>query len=84
MDPVVTKSFGQRTSDAVDGDVDDLAADGVVSPRVVVRRVLLPRDQLLRVEQRPVRPRSNLEPQGSLLDEPFDSAHNERGISPHI
>jgi hypothetical protein len=33
--------------------IDDLLADGVVTPRVVVGRVLLTRDQLFRVEQTP-------------------------------
>uniref|UniRef100_A0AAG5DK92 Secreted protein n=1 Tax=Anopheles atroparvus TaxID=41427 RepID=A0AAG5DK92_ANOAO len=38
-------------ADAVQHQVDDLLADGVMAARVVVRRVLLASDQLLRVEQ---------------------------------
>jgi len=44
-----------QLADAVEDHVHDLLADGVVAARVVVGRVLLARDQLLRVEQLPVR-----------------------------
>ena len=47
-------------ADAVEDEVDDLLADGVVAARVVVRGVLLARDQLLRVVQLAVRARAHL------------------------
>ena len=47
----------------VQDQVDDLLADGVVAPGVVVGRVLLPRHQLLRVEQLAVRSSPNLNQQ---------------------
>lgn len=40
-----------ETTDTVQGEVDDLLADGVVPARVVVRGVLLARDHLRRMEQ---------------------------------
>ena len=49
-----------EAADAVEGLVDELLADGVVTAGVVVRRILLPGDQLLRVEQVLVRPRPAL------------------------
>ena len=54
--------FPQRVSpfSAYQGQVDDLFSNRVVPARVVVRRVLLARDQLLRVEQLPVRARPHL------------------------
>ena len=45
---------------SVQHQVHDLLLDGVVAPRVVVGRVLLPCDQLLGVEQLTVRTGSNL------------------------
>ena len=47
-------------ADAVQDQVDDLLADGVVATGVVVGRVFLPGDQLLRVEELPVGPRAHL------------------------
>ena len=41
----------RQLPDPVQHQVDDLLAHGVVPSRVVVRRVLLPRNQLLWVEQ---------------------------------
>jgi len=38
-------------ADAIEHEVDDLLADGVVAARVVVGRVLLARDELLGVEE---------------------------------
>ena len=46
--------------------VDDLLADGVVAPRVVVRRVLLAGHQLLGVEEGPVDSRPGLVDHGRL------------------
>ena len=45
---------------AVEHEVDDLLADGVVAARVVVGRVLLARDELLRVVEVAVRARADL------------------------
>ena len=47
-------------ADAVQDQVDDLLADGVVATGIVVGRVFLPGDQLLRVEELPVGPRAHL------------------------
>ena len=47
-------------ADAVEDEVDNLLADGVVATRVVVRRVFLARDQLLRVVELAVRARAHL------------------------
>ena len=41
-------------------EVDYLLADGVVPPRVVIGRVFLPTDQLLRMEQLPIFARPHL------------------------
>ena len=41
----------RQLPDSVQHKVDDLLADGVVPPGVVVGRILLPGDQLFRVEQ---------------------------------
>lgn len=49
-----------QLADAVQDQVDDLLADGVVAAGVVVGRVFLPGDQLLRVEELPVGPRAHL------------------------
>ena len=49
-----------QLADAVEDKVDDLLPDRVVAARVVVRRVLLTGDQLLRVEQLTVRAGTNL------------------------
>ena len=49
-----------QLADAVQDQVDDLLADGVVATGVVVGRVFLPGDQLLRVEELPVGPRAHL------------------------
>ena len=49
-----------QLADAVKDEVDDLLPDRVVAARVVVRRVLLTGDQLLRVEQLAVRAGTNL------------------------
>ena len=46
--------------DPVEDQVDDLLPDRVVASSVVVRRVLLPRDQLLGVEQLAVCPKPHL------------------------
>ena len=46
--------------DPVEDQVDDLLPDGVVASSVVVSRILLPRDQLLGVEQLPVGPQPDL------------------------
>jgi hypothetical protein len=43
-----------QTSDAIQDQVDDLLADRVMTSCVVVGRILLARDELLRMEQRPV------------------------------
>ena len=48
----------RQTAHSIERQVDDLLANRVVTARVVVRRVLLARDQLLRMEQRPIRPRT--------------------------
>ena len=45
---------------AIQHQVDDLLADGVVAPCVVVRSILLAGDQLLRVKQLPVGASANL------------------------
>jgi hypothetical protein len=50
----------RELADAVEGEVDDLLADGVVPARVVVRGVLLAVDQLFRVEELPVRAGADL------------------------
>uniref|UniRef100_A0A182WE44 Uncharacterized protein n=1 Tax=Anopheles minimus TaxID=112268 RepID=A0A182WE44_9DIPT len=46
-----TRALVGQLADAVQHQIDDLLADGVVSTGVVVRGILLARDQLLRVEQ---------------------------------
>jgi hypothetical protein len=46
--------------DAVEGEVDDLLADGVVAARVVVCGVLLAVNQMLRVKELPVRASADL------------------------
>ena len=55
-----------QLADSVQDQVDDLLPDCVVSPRVVVRRVLLAGDQLLRVEQLSVGPGPHLVHDGGL------------------
>mmetsp|Transcript_19950 Transcript_19950/g.79552 ORF Transcript_19950/g.79552 Transcript_19950/m.79552 type:complete len:219 (+) Transcript_19950:3177-3833(+) len=47
-------------ADAVEDEIDDLLADCVMAARVVVRRVLLARDDLLGVIELAVRPRADL------------------------
>merc|ERR1719198_288885 len=56
----------RELADAVEHEVHDLLADGVVAARVVVSRVLLARDDLLRVEQLAVRARAHLVANGRL------------------
>ena len=51
QEPLEAGAGVDKLPDPVEHQVDDLLADGVVAPRVVVRRVLLPGDQLLGVEQ---------------------------------
>ena len=51
----------QQTALPIQDKVDNLLADGVVTPGVVVRGILLPGHQLLRVEQLTVRPGTNLQ-----------------------
>merc|ERR1719281_223399 len=53
-------------ADVVEDKVDDLLADGVVAARVVVGRVLLARDELLRVVQLAVGARAHLVHDGGL------------------
>ena len=53
-------------SDAIKHLVDELLADRVVATGIVVRRVLLARDQLLRVEELPVLSRAHLVDHRSL------------------
>eukprot|EP00630_Chrysocystis_fragilis_P007120 CAMPEP_0197386976 /NCGR_PEP_ID=MMETSP1165-20131217/239_1 /TAXON_ID=284809 /ORGANISM="Chrysocystis fragilis, Strain CCMP3189" /LENGTH=472 /DNA_ID=CAMNT_0042912263 /DNA_START=199 /DNA_END=1617 /DNA_ORIENTATION=- len=53
-------------ADAVEDEVDDLLADRVVAAGVVVRGVLLARDDLLGVVQLPVRPGADLVAHGRL------------------
>mmetsp|Transcript_34725 Transcript_34725/g.90867 ORF Transcript_34725/g.90867 Transcript_34725/m.90867 type:complete len:504 (-) Transcript_34725:11-1522(-) len=53
-------------ADAVEDEVDDLLADGVVATRVVVRRVLLARDELLGVVELAVGARADLVDDGRL------------------
>merc|ERR1719472_261023 len=50
----------RELADAVEDEVDDLLADRVVAARVVVRGVLLARDDLLGVEELAVRARADL------------------------
>ena len=49
-----TSALLRLLSQPLEDQVNNLLADGVVAPGVVVRRVLLPVDQLLRVEELPV------------------------------
>jgi hypothetical protein len=50
----------RELTDAVEGQIHNLLSNGVVATRVVVRRVLLLIDDLLRMEQLPVSARTNL------------------------
>ena len=59
-EPLQASTLVGQLADSVQDQVDDLLPDGVVSASVVVRRVLLPGDQLLRVEQLSVRPGPHL------------------------
>ncbi len=52
----------RHVADLVDGDVDLLPTDGVVAAGVVVGGVLLPGDQLVRVEELPGEARERKEP----------------------
>jgi hypothetical protein len=62
-------------ADAVQREIDDFLADGVVAPRVVVRRVFLAVDDLLRMEELALRAGSDLIDDGGLdVDE--DGARN--------
>lgn len=54
-EPLQPGALVGQLADAVQHDVYDLLADGVVAPGVVVGRVLLAGDELLGVEQLPVR-----------------------------
>merc|ERR1719331_1631741 len=56
----------RQLTDPVQAEIDDLLPDGVVATRKVVRGVLLPGDQLLRVEQLAVGPRAHLVDHGRL------------------
>eukprot|EP00906_Rhabdomonas_costata_P009525 RCo013467 len=56
----------RQLADPVQAQVHDLLPDGVVPSGVVVRRVLLAADQLLRVEQLAVGPRADLIDHGGL------------------
>ena len=49
-----------ETAHAVERDVDELLADGVMTARVVVRRILLTSDHLLRMEELLVRASAHL------------------------
>lgn len=61
MDPPhETPQDTHQLADAVKDQVDDLLPDGVVPAGVVVGRILLARDQLLGVEELPVRPGAHL------------------------
>ena len=55
-----TSALLRLLSQPLEDQVDDLLADGVVAPRVVVGGVLLAGDQLLGVEELPVGPSPNL------------------------
>ena len=65
----------RELADAVEAEVDDLLPDGVVPARVVVRGVLLARDELLRVEQVLVRAAANLVDDGRLEVEEDGAGH---------
>ena len=51
MTHLQTGALISEFSDSIEDNVDDLFTDGVVSPGVIVGRVLLARDQLLGMEQ---------------------------------
>jgi hypothetical protein len=55
-----TSAIVGQFPDAVEHEIDDLLADGVVAPRVVVGRILFAGDQLLRVVQLAVGAVANL------------------------
>jgi hypothetical protein len=61
-----TSAVVRELADAVQTQVDDLLADGVVATGVVVRRILLAGDQLLGVEQLAVRASAHLVDDGRL------------------
>jgi len=46
-----TPRHTHHLADTVEDEIDELSTDGVVASGVVIGRVLLPRDQLFRVEQ---------------------------------
>ena len=51
--------FSYDSPDFLDDDVDDLLADGVVPPGVIVGRIFLPVDQLVGVEETAVLANAN-------------------------
>uniref|UniRef100_A0A182QUA6 Uncharacterized protein n=1 Tax=Anopheles farauti TaxID=69004 RepID=A0A182QUA6_9DIPT len=55
-----TRALVGQLADAIQHQIHDLLADGVMAARIVVRRVLLAGDQLLRMEQLPVRAGAHL------------------------
>ena len=61
-----TSALLRLLSQPLKDQVDDLLADGVVAPRVVVGGVLLAAHQLLRVEERAVDSRSGFVDHGRL------------------
>jgi len=68
-------------ADAVQDEVHDLLADGVVAARVVVGRVLLARDELLRVEELTVGARAHLVDDGGLQVHEDGTGHVLAGAS---
>mmetsp|Transcript_56617 Transcript_56617/g.100036 ORF Transcript_56617/g.100036 Transcript_56617/m.100036 type:complete len:463 (-) Transcript_56617:29-1417(-) len=65
----------RELANAVEHEVDDLLADRVVATRIVVRRVLLAGDQLLRVVELAVRARAHLVDHGRLEVDEHRAGH---------
>merc|ERR1719387_807726 len=65
-EPLQTRAIIGELAEAIQHEIDDLFADGVVSAREIVRGVLLAADQLLGVEELTVRARADLVHAGGL------------------
>ena len=69
-------------ADPVEDEVDDLLAHRVVTSGVVVGRVLLAADQLLRVEELTVGPRANLVCNTDTVSQTTVTATRTQSVSP--